>query len=333
MNAEKLDELLDVFYAARDRDSRSDTSEGVRAVVEHLAATGPSDEELAEILYNHIRTGRNFATSLPELVDAARAARLALAGTQVTTKPQPSDEELAQRLYTAITDHGRWKWESVRVECRDNMLAGVNAIRDAVLAGVAVAPGVLKGGYSYSDMKDMLYDVVDALDLSESMLEKHGPNGTKPAELVREVLAQKDKQIQLLERGFVNAAAPRVDPDAWKTPLVLDNGFEDPDDAEIVLSHDCGLSISCGKYKHDYKGSGSGWEWGIDLSPADAASAAEWLASYAAAHGQAVVGVASKPPVPPGECPKCAAWAKRCRDLVAALTAIEAAVQCEEWPL
>lgn len=45
----------------------------------------------------------------------------------------------------------------------------------------------------------MLEDVVTVLDLSDDMLEKHGPNGTPPAELVRLVLEQKYKQIRMLK--------------------------------------------------------------------------------------------------------------------------------------
>jgi len=51
--------------------------------------------------------------------------------------------------------------------------------------------------------RDMLFSVVDALDLSESAIQQHGPNGTPPAELVRLVLAEKDKKIALLKRGII----------------------------------------------------------------------------------------------------------------------------------
>ena len=57
--------------------------------------------------------------------------------------------------------------------------------------------------HSYNDLRNMLEDVVNELDLSEAMTEKHGPLGTPPADLVREVLTQKDRQIDLLRRGFV----------------------------------------------------------------------------------------------------------------------------------
>ena len=47
-------------------------------------------------------------------------------------------------------------------------------------------------------MRDLLEDVVNALDLSEIAVETHGPLGTEPAELVKLVLQQKDREIALL---------------------------------------------------------------------------------------------------------------------------------------
>ena len=57
-------------------------------------------------------------------------------------------------------------------------------------------------GYSNSEMRSMLEDVVNELNLSGDMIEKHGPLGTAPAELVRLVLEQKDKQIAMLKVGM-----------------------------------------------------------------------------------------------------------------------------------
>lgn len=57
--------------------------------------------------------------------------------------------------------------------------------------------------WSKEELESMLFDVVDALDLSDGMIERHGPHGTAPAELVRLVLAQKDREIMLLQKGFV----------------------------------------------------------------------------------------------------------------------------------
>jgi len=48
----------------------------------------------------------------------------------------------------------------------------------------------------------MLEDVVNELALSDAMIDKHGPLGTAPAELVRLVLAEKDRQILALKQGF-----------------------------------------------------------------------------------------------------------------------------------
>lgn len=49
----------------------------------------------------------------------------------------------------------------------------------------------------------MLEDVVNELNLSSEMVEKHGQEGTAPATLVKLVLEQKDKQIQMLKMGIV----------------------------------------------------------------------------------------------------------------------------------
>lgn len=49
----------------------------------------------------------------------------------------------------------------------------------------------------------MLEDVVNELNLSQAMIEEHGPLGTAPAELVRLVLEQKDRQIAMLKAGMV----------------------------------------------------------------------------------------------------------------------------------
>ena len=50
----------------------------------------------------------------------------------------------------------------------------------------------------------MLEDVVNELDLSSNMIEKHGPLGTAPSELVKIVLEQKDREINMLKQGFVS---------------------------------------------------------------------------------------------------------------------------------
>jgi hypothetical protein len=62
--------------------------------------------------------------------------------------------------------------------------------------------------WNKEQLENMLEDVVNELDLSDVMIEKHGPLGTAPAELVRLVLEQKDQQIRALRQGFAVIQAP-----------------------------------------------------------------------------------------------------------------------------
>jgi len=55
-------------------------------------------------------------------------------------------------------------------------------------------------------LEQMLEDVVNELDLSESAIAEHGPNGTPPAELVRLVLQQKDRTIRNLRAGMTDCS-------------------------------------------------------------------------------------------------------------------------------
>ncbi len=50
----------------------------------------------------------------------------------------------------------------------------------------------------------MLEDVVNELDLSDEIIQKHGALGTSPAELVRLVLDEKDKTIIMLKAGMID---------------------------------------------------------------------------------------------------------------------------------
>ncbi len=58
--------------------------------------------------------------------------------------------------------------------------------------------------WSKDELENMLEDVVNELDLSDGMIEEHGPLGTPPAELVREVLNRKDMEIRMLKQGFAS---------------------------------------------------------------------------------------------------------------------------------
>jgi hypothetical protein len=56
-------------------------------------------------------------------------------------------------------------------------------------------------------LKNMLEDVVNEIELSESMIEAHGPLGTAPAVLVRLVLDRKDAEIAMLKSGMISLSA------------------------------------------------------------------------------------------------------------------------------
>lgn len=63
--------------------------------------------------------------------------------------------------------------------------------------------------WTRDELEQMLFDVVNELDLSDGMIEEHGPHGTAPAILVRLVLERKDREIQMLKQGFM-AVTPNV---------------------------------------------------------------------------------------------------------------------------
>ena len=56
--------------------------------------------------------------------------------------------------------------------------------------------------WNKTELEQMLEDVVNELDLSDTAIAEHGPRGTPPAELVRFVMLQKDDTIRLLRAGF-----------------------------------------------------------------------------------------------------------------------------------
>ena len=63
--------------------------------------------------------------------------------------------------------------------------------------------------WNKEQLENMLEDVVNELDLSEEMIEKHGQEGTAPATLVRLVLEEKDRQIRMLKLGMIQIEAVR----------------------------------------------------------------------------------------------------------------------------
>ena len=76
-----------------------------------------------------------------------------------------------------------------------------------LLIHIVVCSTVLKtkimSCWTKPELENMLEDVVNELDLSEIVIENHGPLGTTPAELVRLVLEQKDKEIRMLKARMI----------------------------------------------------------------------------------------------------------------------------------
>lgn len=68
--------------------------------------------------------------------------------------------------------------------------------------------GKAEYGHSKEDMRNMLEGVVNELDLSEEMINKHGQEGTTPATLVRLVLEEKDRKIRALKAGLTELTSP-----------------------------------------------------------------------------------------------------------------------------
>lgn len=58
--------------------------------------------------------------------------------------------------------------------------------------------------HTKEELENMLEDVVNELDLSDDAIAEHGPTGTPPAELVRLVLDQKDREIRNLKAGMIS---------------------------------------------------------------------------------------------------------------------------------
>lgn len=65
--------------------------------------------------------------------------------------------------------------------------------------------------WSKEELENMLEDVINELNLSDNMIEKHGSLGTSPAILVKEVLERKDLEIRLLKQKFKQIEASHLD--------------------------------------------------------------------------------------------------------------------------
>ncbi len=56
--------------------------------------------------------------------------------------------------------------------------------------------------HTKEQLENMLEDVINELDLSDVAIHEHGQVGTAPAELVRLVLEQKDREIRMLRASM-----------------------------------------------------------------------------------------------------------------------------------
>lgn len=56
--------------------------------------------------------------------------------------------------------------------------------------------------HTKEQLENMLEDVINELDLSDEVIEEHGPLGTPPSELVRKVIDQKNREIRNLKAGL-----------------------------------------------------------------------------------------------------------------------------------
>ena len=56
--------------------------------------------------------------------------------------------------------------------------------------------------HTKQELEGLLEDVINELELSSDMIEKHGPLATEPAKLVRMVLDQKDAEIRALKHNM-----------------------------------------------------------------------------------------------------------------------------------
>lgn len=104
--------------------------------------------------------------------------------------------------------------------------------------------------WNKEQLENMLEDVINELDLSDGMIEQHGPLGTPPAELVRLVLERKDQEISMLRRGFVDVSRISVERTQPRRivfeEITIDEYYQLFNDGKQVFA-------MCGGYWHEVK--------------------------------------------------------------------------------
>lgn len=91
--------------------------------------------------------------------------------------------------------------------------------------------------WTKEQLENMLKDVVSTLDLSDGMIEEHGPLGTTPSELVKLVLHRKDMEIAMLKKGFVDIENSAQKSKPRLRRIVLEEVAPD----ELCMEHDVKL--------------------------------------------------------------------------------------------
>jgi len=92
--------------------------------------------------------------------------------------------------------------ETLRKRVSDNTKTFSDAIGLADQLNDAKATEISKLKKEVERRGNLLEDVINELDLSDSMVEQHGPMGTEPSKLVRLVLEQKDMIIVSLNQSI-----------------------------------------------------------------------------------------------------------------------------------
>lgn len=121
---------------------------------------------------------------------------------KVLKQNKPDLEELddiRNELYDSLPKGDISSWDLLNI-IRDHIIK----LDDFILSKPYLAqPTESKDSfYAKSDLRNLLEDVVNELNLSESAIEKHGPLGTEPAKLVSLVLDEKDRTIDALKSGM-----------------------------------------------------------------------------------------------------------------------------------
>lgn len=110
-----------------------------------------------------------------------------------TKEPSKSAEEFLEEYHNdPISNMDGYKWD----------------VKELIEIMECYASKLEQDGGEDQRLRNLLEDVINELELSDDVVQKHGPLGTPPAELVRLVLEQKDLQIRALKAGMKQIEPP-----------------------------------------------------------------------------------------------------------------------------